>query len=218
MAILTAPLRKFALAAHITSSVGWLGAVASFLALAVAGLIGHDHQMVRSAYLATELITWFVIVPLAFATLLTGLVVALGTQWGLFRHYWVFVKFVLTILATALLLLHTQPIGRVAAVAREMRLSGADVGGLQIQLVGDASAALLTLLVNVTLSVYKPQGMTAHGRRKQLEQRQIGENDLLTGAAIAPRWIKGLAILVVALMLVFVMLHVAGCGLGALHH
>jgi hypothetical protein len=37
---MTPRLRKFALTAHVTSSVGWLGAVAAFLALAVAGLTG----------------------------------------------------------------------------------------------------------------------------------------------------------------------------------
>jgi hypothetical protein len=48
-------LRKFALTAHVTSSVGWLGAVAGFLALAVAGLTSQDAQMVRAAYLAMDL-------------------------------------------------------------------------------------------------------------------------------------------------------------------
>ena len=103
---MTPGIRKLALTAHVTSSVGWLGAVGGFLALAIAGLIGRDELTVRSVYLATELTTWVVIVPLAFASLLTGLIVALGTPWGLFRHYWVFVKFMLTILATTLLLLH----------------------------------------------------------------------------------------------------------------
>src|SRR2546425_2839414 len=163
---MTPRLRTLALTAHVTSSVSWLGSVAAFFALAVAGLTSHDTQMVRGAYVATELITWFVIVPLAFGSLLTGLVVSLGSSWGLFRHYWVLVKFMLTILATALLLLHTQPIGILAAVARETA-SFSDFRRLQIQLVGDAGAALLVLLVNVTLSVYKPQGMTAYGRRKQ---------------------------------------------------
>ena len=41
----------------------------------------------RGAYLAMDLIGWFVIVPLSLASLLTGLVQALGTTWGLFRHY-----------------------------------------------------------------------------------------------------------------------------------
>jgi hypothetical protein len=79
--------RKFALTAHVACSVGWLGADVGFLALAVAGLTSQDAQLVRAAYLAMELTTWFVIVPLAFASLLTGLVQALGTKWGLFRHY-----------------------------------------------------------------------------------------------------------------------------------
>jgi len=160
---------------HLTASVGWLGAVAGFLALAVAGLTSHDAQMVRGAYLAMELITWFLIVPLAFASLLTGLVVSLCTTWGLFRHYWVLLKFLITILATILLLVHTQPIGVLAAIARETTLSSADVGRLRIQLVGDAGFALLALLVTTTLGVYKPRGMTPYGRRKQQEQRTVSQ-------------------------------------------
>ena len=131
--------------------------------------------MVRGAYLAMELITWFLIVPLAFASLLTGLVVSLCTTWGLFRHYWVLLKFLITILATILLLVHTQPIGVLAAIARETTLSSADVGRLRIQLVGDAGFGLLALLVTTTLGVYKPRGMTPYGRRKQQEQRTVSQ-------------------------------------------
>lgn len=116
---MTPPLHKLALTAHVTSSVGWLGAVAGFLALAIAGLTSQDAQVVQAVYLAMELITWFVIVPLAFASLLTGLIQSLGTTWGLFRHHWVLAKFLITILATVLLLVHTQPIGLLAAVAKE---------------------------------------------------------------------------------------------------
>ncbi|MGH9967668.1 MAG: hypothetical protein ACREBG_07510, partial [Pyrinomonadaceae bacterium] len=101
--IMTPRLRKFALTTHVVSSVGWLGAVASFLALTLVGLTSKDNQMVRAAYLAMELTAWFVIVPLAIASLLTGLVQALGTTWGLFRHYWVLVKLLLTIFATIVL-------------------------------------------------------------------------------------------------------------------
>jgi hypothetical protein len=168
---LTPGFRKFALTAHVTSSVGWFGAVAAFLALAVAGLVHPDVQIVRGAYLALELITWFVIVPLAFVSLLTGLVVALGTTWGLFRHYWVLIKLFITTLATILLLVHTRPIGVLAAAARETSFSSGDFRRLQIQLVADAGLALLALLVTTTLALYKPRGLTAYGRRKQNEQR-----------------------------------------------
>jgi hypothetical protein len=105
---MTPGLWKFGLTAHVTSSVGWLGAVAAFLALAVAGLAG-DAQMVRAAYLAMDLLARFVIVPLALASLLTGVVQSLGTPWGVLRHYWVVFKLLLTIVAVVLLLAILAP-------------------------------------------------------------------------------------------------------------
>src|SRR5437667_3830355 len=149
---MTPGLRKFALTTHVTSSVGWLGAVGSFLALAIAGLVGEDAQIVRAAYLSMHLTTWFVIVPLCLAALLTGIVQSLGTTWGLVRHYWVVTKLLLTALATIILLVHTQPIDRVAAVAAQTTLATGDLRQLRIQLVGDACATLRVLPVSTTLS------------------------------------------------------------------
>ena len=84
---------------------------------------------------------------------------SLGTTWGLFRHYWVLAKLVITILAIIILLLHMQPISHIAAVARETTLSSTDLRELRIQLVADAGAGLLVLLVVTALAVYKPRGM-----------------------------------------------------------
>lgn len=170
---MTPALRKFALTAHVICSVGWLGAVAGFLALAVAGLTSQDAQRVRAAYLAMELTAWFVIVPLSLASPLTGLVQSLGTTWGLFRHYWVLAKFLVTVPATVVLLLHMQPIGHLARVVSETTLASGDLRGLRIQLVANAGAALFVLLVATSLSVYKPRGMTPYGRRKQREQSSV---------------------------------------------
>jgi hypothetical protein len=148
----TPGLRKLALTAHVTSSVGWLGAVAGFLALAVAGLTSEDAQMVRAAYLAMELTGWFVIVP------------------------------------------------------------------LRIQLVADAGAALLVLLVATTLSVYKPQGRTRYGRRKQHEQDDTGDD---TGVGPSrgsttstPRCVYVFGIILIVLILLVVIQHLTGGGLG----
>lgn len=159
-------LRKLALTAHVTSSVGWFGAVAAFLALAVAGLTSPDAQMVRAAYLGMGLTGWFVIVPLALASLLTGVVSSLGTTWGLFRYYWVLIKLLITALATVVLLVHMGPISGLADAATETTLSAAS-RGLRIQVVVQAGAALLVLLVATALSTYKPRGMTGYGQRKQ---------------------------------------------------
>lgn len=117
--MMTPRLRKFALTVHVTSSVGWIGAVVGFLVLVVAALTTQDAKTVHAAWIAMELIGWFAIVPLAFVSLLTGLVMSLGTKWGLFRHYWVLFKLLLTIISTVVLLLNMQTVSFLADVAAE---------------------------------------------------------------------------------------------------
>jgi len=164
-------VRKLALTAHVVCSVGWLGAVTAFFALAVAGLTSGDAQTVRASYLAMATIGWYVIVPLSWASLVTGIVQSLGTSWGLVRYYWVLVKLVMTVLATIVLLLHMQPVDELASLAAARTLTGSDLGAVRVQVVVDAAAALLVLLVAATLSVYKPRGMTPYGWRAQRRLR-----------------------------------------------
>lgn len=165
-------LRKFVLTAHVVSSVGWLGAVAVFLALSVTGLSAQDAEVVRAAYLAMESIGWLVLVPLSLASLLTGLVQSLGTKWGLFRHYWVVVKLIINVVATIVLLLYMQTLSHLAGLASDTTLSDADLSELRSPSpVLHAGVALLLLLAAAVLSVYKPPGMTRYGWRKQQEQR-----------------------------------------------
>jgi hypothetical protein len=170
---MTPGLRKVVLTAHLASSVGWLGAVAVFFALAVAGLTSHDAQMVRADYLVMESIAWFVIVPLCLASLVTGLVSSLGTTLGLFRHYWVLIKLVMTAPATIVLFVHMRPIGLLTHVAAERTLSNDDLG-LRIQMLAAAGAALIVLLVATVVSVYKPRGLTRHGWRTQQQRARSG--------------------------------------------
>jgi hypothetical protein len=168
--IMTPGLRKVALTTHVTFSVGALGAVAGFLALAIAGLVSKDSQIVRAAYLAMELTARYVIVPLVLASLMTGLVQSLGTTWGLFRHYWVLAKLLLNALVTIVLLLQMEGISYVAAAAAETALSNTDLLGLRRSIVTHAAGGLLVLLVPVALSIYKPRGMTRYGWRKRYER------------------------------------------------
>lgn len=164
-------LRKFALTIHITVSVSWIGAVIAYLTLVVTAMTSNEEQMVRGAYLAMEPLTWFALVPLAFGSLLTGLVMSLGTPWGLFRHYWVLAKLLLTFFATLVLLSYTKTVSFLVDVATDPR---ADLGRLM-----DGSGllhpgiGLLVLLVIVILSVYKPRGMTRYGWRKQQEKKKL---------------------------------------------
>src|SRR5229473_2107668 len=103
---MTPSLRKLVLTAHITFSVSWIGAVAAFLVLSIAGLTSQDAEVVRGAYVSMNLICLYIIVPLSLTALATGLIQSLGTKWGLFQHYWVLIKFLLTILSITVLLMH----------------------------------------------------------------------------------------------------------------
>jgi hypothetical protein len=160
-------LRKFALAAHLTFSVGWIGTVVAYLALGVAAVTSEEVGTVRAAWTAMELIGWYVIVPLALASLLTGLVMALGTKWGLFRYYWVVISFALTIFATLVLLLHMPTVTTTAEVAQRAEGSALDSLGGDLE---HPAIGLLVLLVVQVLNIYKPPGMTRYGWRKQQEQ------------------------------------------------
>ena len=172
--IMTPRLRKFALAVHIALSVGWIGAVAGYIALDVAAAISQEAQTLRAAYLAMELIAWYVIVPLALASLLTGIVMSLGTNWGLFRHYWVLISLLLTIVATVVLLVETQTISYFADIAADPTTSSDDLRALGSTLVHSVGGTVV-LLVILVLNVYKPRGVTRYGWRKQQEQRRASQ-------------------------------------------
>ena len=159
-------LRKFALTAHIATSVGWLGAVTVFLVLALASLTVDDPNTVRAVHLSMEVAGWWVLVPLALASLVTGVIQGLGTTWGLFQHYWVVFKLLITVVATGVLLLYTQTIGQMADLAA----SDVGVGALRNPSpVLHSGLGVVLLLAAAGLSVYKPRGRTRRGWRKQRE-------------------------------------------------
>ncbi|MGW3353665.1 hypothetical protein ACWDA3_61255 [Nonomuraea rubra] len=160
-------LRTAALVAHVTCSVGWLGAVAAYLALDIVTVNSQDVATVRGAYLAKDITTSYVIVPLAWAALGTGLLQSLGTTWGLFRHYWVLAKLTLTVVATIVLLAETRTVTALA----EYAASSADPRALPGTLPHSTGGLAVLFLITI-LSVVKPQGLTRYGWRKQQDNRR----------------------------------------------
>lgn len=204
---MTPTLRKFILTARIICSVGWLGAVAAFLALSVFGVFTAGDLMARAVYISMEVISWAVIVPSCVLALITGLTHSLGSQWCLLRHYWVLIKFLLTCGASLMLIVHMQPIIRMSQAAVDGASLGEHVRAVQLQLVFDASLTMAVLLSTTTLSVYKPWGLTGYGRSK------IGNTAVATGSR---RSLWGQLVLVGLglFILVFALLHLTGRGIG----
>lgn len=155
--------RKLILTAHVVTSVGFLGSVAGFLALAVVGATTGDSHVGPAAYIGMGIITWDVIVPLAVLSIIIGLVQSLGTPWGLLRYYWVIIKEILTVIAFVVLMLRTPTID---ALSRAAAAGGLDLGAMQqdrFSMVIHGAGGLAVLLVVVVLSVYKPRGVTPYG-------------------------------------------------------
>jgi hypothetical protein len=186
-------LRKLWLAAHLSCSVGWLGAVAAYLTLDVTVAITDDAQMLRAAWVAMGLVVSWAIVPLAFASLVTGTVMSLGTKWGLFRHWWVVISLLLTIAATLVLLSEAGVISHAAAIAADPTTSDIELRGLAPTL-PHSVGGLAVLLVIQVMNVYKPQGLTPYGWRKQQAERRASKPaSVITqaadgGRAGAERW------------------------------
>ena len=130
-----------------------------------------DAQTLRAAYLGMGLIVWYVVMPLALASLLTGLVMALGTKWGLFRHWWVLISFLLTILATLVLLVETETIRSLAATAASPTTSSDGLRTLGSTLVHSLGGTAV-LIVILVLNIWKPKGLTGYGWRKQEDERR----------------------------------------------
>lgn len=161
------------LTVHVSVSVGWLGAVAAFLALAVTALRSDDPDLVLGAYLAMDVTGWWVLVPLSVACLLTGVVQSLGTHWGLLRHYWVLATLVINVTATVVLVLFMETLDELTGELRAPGLTDAAVLELRDPSpVAHAAAALLVLLLATGFSVLKPRGRTRYGQR--LPIRAVG--------------------------------------------
>ena len=217
---MTPRLQKLVLLAHIAFSVGWFGAVVPYLALAIAALTSNDAEIVRASCISMELIGWYVIVPFSLAALLSGLVQSLGTQWGLFRHWWILAKFLLTMVAVVVLFRHMQEVSRLSSMAKETILSTADFRPELIH----AGGGLLVLLAAMTLSVFKPWGMTPYGRRRMSQTcslpRSSGEAVLAREPVFTnsgPRW-KRIVGIHVAHAAVLLVIFVAILHLTGMHH
>jgi hypothetical protein len=111
--------------------------------LAIAGLVGGDATSATTAYPAMRWTTWFVIMPLAFACLLVGLLESVGTSWGLLRHYWVVWKLAITLAAVAVLLLQLGVINYLANAASGRPLGGDELVQEKMTLVAHGAGGLL---------------------------------------------------------------------------
>jgi hypothetical protein len=198
-------LRKFVLTSHVTSSVGWLGAVACFVVLACVGLRSVDEMTARATYISMGWMAWFVILPLSFVSPLSGIVQSLTTRWGLFRHYWIVAKLLITIPSTLILILHMDSIQFLAGIAHEGPLFDRSHDELRRKLLAASIGAVIALFIATALSVYKPLGVIPSG--------VFGARDTGSSIISLPRWMMGALTIIGLALALAVIAHVSG-----MHH
>ncbi|MFC5747825.1 DUF2269 family protein [Actinomadura rugatobispora] len=155
--------RKAILLLHVISSMTWLGLDVGLLALSITGSLSDDPVTLRAAYLSMNMLGDTVLIPASLLALVTGVLLGVGTKWGLVRYTWVLTKLVLTVVTAAL-----------TVVALRASLNEAAAGVLAARpSAGDAADGLLFApVVSLTcytfmtvLSIYKPWGRIRRGRR-----------------------------------------------------
>jgi hypothetical protein len=158
--------RRAVLSVHIIASVAWIGVDLCTLMLGVLGSESSDVTTQRAAFVVLGPVANLLLVPLPLLALLTGILIALGTPWGLLHHYWVVISLVLTSVAAAAVLFALRPrLIDAANLARHALDPGAAVGMLRQQIIIATSIALLVLCAVTTINVVKPWGRTPRARR-----------------------------------------------------
>ncbi|MFE6610979.1 PDR/VanB family oxidoreductase [Amycolatopsis sp. NPDC057786] len=153
--------RKIWLVLHIGVSVGWLGLSLGMLTLALIGLLAGTHVARHSAYEIFHIFDLVIVIPSVVLTIITGLVLSLGTPWGLVKHRWVLAKFLISLSIPAAAAVESRWVTELVARTED---PAARPGALGVALVITVGGFALSLWVAVILSVLKPWGRTRWGR------------------------------------------------------
>lgn len=161
--------RKAVLAAHVVLSVAWLGIVATKLALAVVAVSAADQALAETTYRLIDSPVITITRPAAAGALATGLVLSLGTRWGLLKHWWIVVKFALTfaVILTGNALVTRFTLQALDAVAAAGEAGDGPAATGAAPLLAALAANAVMLAAATVISTFKPWGLTPRGRRSR---------------------------------------------------
>lgn len=143
----------------------WLGAVVTNLFLGLSAALTGSETLADGYYAAMDTTVNHVMPAAAIATLATGLVLALATRWGLFRHWWIIAKFVLAIVTVLVGVAIIDPAVRDTIETRAKTGST----GFSAALLPAVAATPLLLLSATVIAITKPWGRTHRTRRQGRE-------------------------------------------------
>ncbi|MEQ7006652.1 hypothetical protein ABN028_10630 [Actinopolymorpha sp. B17G11] len=156
---LGARTRKAFLLIHIASAGAWIGIDVVMAVLVFTGFLTDDRDTAAIAFQALELTTVWPLLTTGLICLVSGVVLGLGTKYGLVTYWWVAIKLVLNIVLTALVLLSLR--GGVADVAEYGRqlAEGSGAGSPTTDMLYPPIVSPTALMIALLLAVYKPWGL-----------------------------------------------------------
>lgn len=172
---LSPPRYRLLLTTHVLVAVGWLGVILAKLALAITAVTADAPDLAVALYRSTVVLN-AVFPPLAIGAIVTGVLLSLGTKWGLLQHYWVATKLVLSVavIATAIRF-GDRLVGEAIAAAAGSAMPDRSMPALAdptALLIALSATHLLMLAIATVVSFYKPWGKTWLGRRPAARQAQ----------------------------------------------
>ncbi|WP_207897365.1 hypothetical protein [Amycolatopsis pittospori] len=163
---LTPRWRKLVLVVHVVSSLGWLGITLVNAVLTATSVFTDDPRRQHAAILMMDQVGGYLLLPVSMTALVSGIVLSVGTKWGLIRYRWVAIKLVLTLIAAALTVFSLLPGIRELAALAESTMDGVFVeAGQRVDGFYPIIVSTTMYLTMTVLSVYKPGGKTPYGRR-----------------------------------------------------
>ena len=149
--------RKVTLTVHIAAAGMWLGLDLALGIVVVAALTADAVGAAAAAATIAAFATW----PLASAgvlTLATGVILGVGSKYGLVRYWWVLVKLVLNIVLVVLVLLVLTPGVEALGVLGRSALAEGTPPDAPATLLFPPIVSSTAVLIAITLSVFKPWG------------------------------------------------------------
>ena len=161
---LRGPWRKAVLVVHIVSVGAWIGIDVVMAIFVFTALLTKNDPIKALCYQALDVFVVWPLVGAGLVCLASGVVLGLGSKYGLVRFWWVAIKLVLNIMLTSLALLVLR-VGIPQIAEDGQRLAaGESVSTTAGDLVFPPIVSPLALLAAVLLSVFKPWGRLRRNR------------------------------------------------------
>jgi hypothetical protein len=150
--------RKTTLIVHIVSAGAWIGIDVMVAVLVLTGRFGTSDEVRGLAYRALATFVVWPMLASGLICLVTGLLLGLGTRWGLLRYWWVAIKLVLNLVLCTLILVLLQPgMDEVNDYGRTLT-SGTPEPAFISNLFFPPAVSLTALTFATVLAVAKPWG------------------------------------------------------------